>query len=364
MGQAYAHRPLAAVDDRLSGEPRRPGLAYQACVLSAFLVCGPLLSSGSLPWLWATVFGHPVLLSIDGQTRSYVSLQGTVANVLREAKVEVRDGDRVNPTLETVIWPGIRISVERALPVIVRIAGAKKKVRLAAPTVGDALARMNVQVRPGDRIYPNPLARLAPWMRITVERRDVRTWVEARAIPPGHAIVEDTTLFKGQRVVRSSGSPGEWARVVRVEYADGHPVSVATLGQTVVKHPVPRLIAIGTRILEPQQPAASGGTPMVMEATAYYPGPNNYGGGVGPKTAIGLLARLGIVAVDPSVIPLGTRLRIEGYGNAVAADTGGDIHGRRVDLCFNTYQEAIRFGRRIVRVYILGKPEPRESMTR
>lgn len=356
MGQPHARGSLSAADDRLSREPRRSGRAYQACVLSAFLICGPMLSSGSLPWLWAAVFGHPVLLSVDGQTRSYVSLQGTVANVLREANVEVRDGDRVTPTLETVIWPGVRISVERALPLIVRIAGAKKEVRLVAPTVGDALATMNVQVRPGDRIYPNPLARLAPWMRITLERRDVRTWVEARAIPPGHAIVEDTTLLKGQRVVRSSGSPGEWARVVRVEYADGQPVSVATLGQTIVKHPVPRLIAIGTRILEPEQPAASGGAPMVMEATGYYPGPNNYGGGVGPKTAIGLLARLGIVAVDPSVIPLGTRLRIDGYGNAVAGDTGGDIHGRRVDLCFNTYQEAIRFGRRIVRVYILGKP--------
>ncbi len=356
MGQPHAHGLSAAIDDRLSREPKRPVLVYQAWVLSAFLVCGPLLSSGSLPWLWATVLGHPVLLSVDGQTRSYVSLQATVANVLREANIEVREGDRVTPTQETVIWPGIRISIERALPLIVRIAGAKKEVRLAAPTVGQALARMNVQVGPGDRIYPNPRARLAPWMRITVERRDVRTWVEARAIPPGHAIVADKTLPKGQRIVRSGGSPGEWARVVRVEYADGHPVSVATLGQTVVKSPVPRLIAIGTRLLEPQQPVPSDATPMVMEATAYYPGPNNYGGGVGPKTAIGLLARLGIVAVDPSVIPLGTRLRIEGYGNAVAADTGGDIHGKRLDLCFNTYWEAIRFGRRIVRVYLLGKP--------
>ena len=94
---------------------------------------------------------------------------------------------------------------------------------------------------------------------------------------------------------------------------------------------------------------------IVMEATAYYPGPNNFGGGVGPKTAIGMLARQGVVAVDPSVIPLGTHLHIEGYGNAVAGDTGGAIHGNKVDLCFNTYLEAMRFGRRTVKVHILGR---------
>ena len=355
MLQAHAHRPSAASNARLLREPGRPGLVYKACVLSAFFACGPLLSSASLSWLWAIVFGNPVVLSVDGQTRSYVSLQGTVANVLREVNVEVQEGDRVSPSLGAAISPGIRISVERALPLIVKIAGAKKEVRLAAPTVREALARMNVQVGPSDRIYPSPRVALAPWMRITLERRDVRTWVEAHAIPSGHEVVEDKTLLKGKQVVRSIGQSGEWDRVVRVEYVDGRVVSVATLGQTVVRQPVPRLIVIGTRVPIFQQVATPGGSPMVMEATAYYPGPNNFGGGVGPRTATGLLAQLGIVAVDPSVIPLGTRLHIEGYGNAVAGDTGGAIHGNKVDLCFNSYREAIRFGRRIVRVYILGK---------
>ena len=116
MGQAHALRSPAEFDDRLPREPNRPGLAQQACVLSAFLVCGPLLSSGVLPWLWAAALGHPVLISVDGQKRSYVSLQGTVANVLREANVEVRDGDRVTPTLETFISPGIQISLWSSEP--------------------------------------------------------------------------------------------------------------------------------------------------------------------------------------------------------------------------------------------------------
>jgi 3D (Asp-Asp-Asp) domain-containing protein len=95
---------------------------------------------------------------------------------------------------------------------------------------------------------------------------------------------------------------------------------------------------------------------LVVEATAYYPGPNNYGGGVGSRTAIGMVAQRGIIAVDPSVIPLGTKLFIDGYGYGVAGDTGGAIQGLRVDLCYNTYDEAMRYGRqRGIKVYLLGK---------
>ena len=76
-------------------------------------------------------------------------------------------------------------------------------------------------------------------------------------------------------------------------------------------------------------------------------------------TATGARAVYGIVAVDPGVIPLGSRLYIETadgsfiYGHAVAADTGGAIKGNRIDLCFNTRQEALNFGRRQVKVYVL-----------
>ncbi len=57
--------------------------------------------------------------------------------------------------------------------------------------------------------------------------------------------------------------------------------------------------------------------------------------------------------VDDRVIPMGTRLYIPGYGFAVAADRGSAIKGNRIDLCFNTYAEAKRWGRRKIKVYLL-----------
>ena len=86
-----------------------------------------------------------------------------------------------------------------------------------------------------------------------------------------------------------------------------------------------------------------------MEARAYLPTDGN-GAGI---TATGAVAQRGIVAVDPDVIPLGTRVYIPGYGTAVAADTGGAIRGNKIDLCMESYGEAINFGRRSVEVYIL-----------
>jgi 3D (Asp-Asp-Asp) domain-containing protein len=96
---------------------------------------------------------------------------------------------------------------------------------------------------------------------------------------------------------------------------------------------------------------------MTMVATAYDPGPASTGKSPGHPaygiTASGMRAGHGVVAVDPRVIPLGTRLYIPGYGNAIAGDTGGAIKGQRIDLGFATYNEAIRYGRQTVTVYVL-----------
>ena len=86
-----------------------------------------------------------------------------------------------------------------------------------------------------------------------------------------------------------------------------------------------------------------------MEATAYLP---TDGGGEG-LTAIGIPATYGVVAVDPDVIPLGSRVYIPGYGEALAADTGGAIYGYRIDLCMEDYWQAMDFGRRTVTVFVL-----------
>ena len=86
-----------------------------------------------------------------------------------------------------------------------------------------------------------------------------------------------------------------------------------------------------------------------MVATGYSP----YEGSGAGRCATGMRAGYGVVAVDPRVIRLGTRLYVEGYGYAVAGDTGGAIKGRRIDLGHTTYHEAEMVGRRRVKVWVL-----------
>ena len=88
---------------------------------------------------------------------------------------------------------------------------------------------------------------------------------------------------------------------------------------------------------------------MAMEATAYLP-TDGSGAGI---TAMGIPATYGVAAVDPNVIPLGSRLYVPGYGEAIAADTGGAIYGYKIDLCMESYEEAMSFGRRTITVYVL-----------
>lgn len=88
---------------------------------------------------------------------------------------------------------------------------------------------------------------------------------------------------------------------------------------------------------------------MSMEATAYLPTDGSAEG----LTAMGIPATYGIVAVDPDVIPLGSRVYIPGYGEALAADTGGAIYGYRIDLCMEDYWQAMDFGRREITVFVL-----------
>lgn len=90
-----------------------------------------------------------------------------------------------------------------------------------------------------------------------------------------------------------------------------------------------------------------------LNASAYSPDIRDcwpYSDGI---TALGLKAGYGVAAVDPRVIPLGTRIYVEGYGYAIASDLGGAIRGRKIDLCFDTHEEAKIYGRRMIKVYLL-----------
>ncbi len=100
---------------------------------------------------------------------------------------------------------------------------------------------------------------------------------------------------------------------------------------------------------ENSPPGPHEGEAVFVEATGY----SAFDPGNGPTTASGTPVRHGVIAVDPSFIPIGSRVYIPGYGEAVAEDIGGAIIGNRIDVAFDTHEEALEFGRQELEIYIL-----------
>ncbi|HHV16459.1 MAG TPA: hypothetical protein GXX58_07785 [Gelria sp.] len=108
--------------------------------------------------------------------------------------------------------------------------------------------------------------------------------------------------------------------------------------------------ALGLGYSTPAYTPSRGARTFTMVATGYCPCAKcNYPYG-GQPSYLGYPLKKGIVAVDPRVIPMGSRLYVEGYGNAIAADQGNAIKGNRIDLCFSTHQQALNWGIKTVKV--------------
>ena len=192
-------------------------------------------------------------------------------------------------------------------------------------------------------------ARVAP-MRVDVVVNERRI-----ALTAPDDVSFSAHLQPGERRVTRAGREGEAWLTERVTLWDDVVVDRRIIDRTVVERATPARVLEGSpRTLADLRRFTAYrnvGAGMDVVATAY----TAYTATAYPTgyTATGVLAHQGIVAVDPRVIPLGSVLFVPGYGVAVAADTGGAIVGNRIDLCMDSYGDAINFGRQTVHVYIL-----------
>lgn len=209
--------------------------------------------------------------------------------------------------------------------------------------VGSVVQRLGIRLGANDRVYPRPWAEVFDGLEIEVVRVRVDEVTESVKVPYPVVLRDDPSLPFGKvRLVSADWSGGTLTQRVRRYHRSDGPVEAIPLGYGSSCTARPKVFAVGTKS-RPQQPPFR---ELVMSATAYSPEEP----GLGPRTSIGLPAGRGVVAVDPRVIPYGTKMIIEGYGPAVAGDCGGAIKGNRIDLCFDTLREAYAFGTREVRV--------------
>ncbi len=195
-------------------------------------------------------------------------------------------------------------------------------------------------------------------MQIKLLSRSEETYTTTVEVP-FEVVYQDTEeLPEGQEQVVTEGVNGVAEETVKVVYYGGEEYLRKTIDQQITTAPVNKVVKRGVaKTVDTPQGSVPYSQMITMNASAYTAGPESTGKNPGDagyaRTATGAVAQRGVVAVDPSVIPLGTELYIEGYGFATAADTGGAIKGNKIDLCFDSLDEALNFGRRNVNVYIL-----------
>lgn len=185
----------------------------------------------------------------------------------------------------------------------------------------------------------------------------VSTVTETEIIPQDIIRIANSELAKGETVTVQEGCDGVKALQYSILYENGVEVDKALISSEIVVDPQDKIIEYGT---SESESTVDFEYQYVVEciATAYDPSPEE-NGGYGGQSATGVPLQKGVIAVDPKVIPLGSRVYVEAldgswsYGYAVAADTGGAIKGNRVDLLYNTKSECNAFGRRSCRVYVL-----------
>ena len=334
--------------------PAQPARFLRTRHLVAAIVPLLVIVLGITGFVWAQ---KGITLVVDGESRYVKTQAATVGALLEEAEVAVGESDVVTPPADATLTDGMTVVVRHAVPVTLVLAGERIELNVVGSTVAEALVAAGIDPGRGLRVTPALDAPLAHGMIIEASDVFVRVVEERTEIPFEVRTEQDPASPEGSRAIKRQGVAGTALKVYRVLVTDGVEGARTLTSETVIEAPVDEIVLVGTKRAASQKVASrerastppSNGTKLTVTATAYSP----QDPGVGGTTATGAAATRGVIAVDPSVIPLGTRVYVPGYGEAVAADTGGAIGGAKIDVCFDSRAEALAWGRRTVTITIL-----------
>lgn len=329
-----------------------------------------LAVAGSVAMLSQSAFAQNTYAINDGGRITYYTSYATDPDeVLTEAGFELGKDD----TYTTQESNGVsEIHVRRVQTITVDNGGQVMSIGSQGETVEQLLTRLNITVDPQTTVSCDLRESTQDGMQIVLSRTTYVQETYTQTIPYEVQEFNNADLPAGQRQVLTAGSDGEMLCTAQVTYVNGVETGRTIISSQVTKAPVNELVAVGTGEEEDQQLGeltigdgviitADGEVytytdTMEVMATAY----NHADAGCDMTTATGTTVQWGTVAVDPSVIPYGTRMFIVSndgkfvYGLSTAEDCGGAINGSRIDLYMPTLDQCYSFGTRNCTIYFLG----------
>jgi len=303
-----------------------------------------------------------IIVSDAGKEIEISTFKNTVKDVLNEKAINIGPNDEIDVSMTAELKDGLSINIHRAKKVSIKTKESTMFIYTTSNTVESALKEAEVLVGSKDRVEPAMDSHLQEGTQINVIRVEEKLVSQKVTMEFANEVKKNDSLPKGLVNVVKKGQPGQKEVTIKMVYEDGKEVSKQIVSEKVLQAPVNGLIEEGAKTTLVTSRGQINFTKAIkMTATAYdatfescgkHPGDPQYG-----ITYSGLRVRPGIVAVDPRVIPLGTWLYVEGYGEALAADIGGAIKGNRIDLYFESPSDVRRYGKKPVKVYVLDKPK-------
>ncbi|WP_430534410.1 ubiquitin-like domain-containing protein [Listeria rocourtiae] len=320
-----------------------------------------------------------VTINDEGKEASVWTTKDTVAEVLKDENITTRPQDALNVSLDDKVSANMEVKIDRAVALAIQNGAKKETTWSTKDTVAELLTEKKIKLDTHDKVLPAKTTKLTPNMTVVVTYVDKKTDEKKSTVAFKTVVKEDSSLKKGEEKVVQTGKAGEKVAKYDVVLENGKEKHRKLLAEQVIAKPEDKIVVRGTKeepvvaaISNSPAPSSSkkattsnassksssastvsskpssGGKTFTMESTAY-------SGGGTTATGINLTANPGlkVVAVDPSVIPLGSRVYVSGYGEAIAGDTGGAIKGNIVDVYFADESQCYTWGRRQVTVTIL-----------
>ena len=306
-----------------------------------------------------------IKIDYNGERRSVSLAKGTVVDVLERTGITPAYDEVVEPALSTPIAENLTVKIYKGKKLSITADGKTDSVYVPNGNVCDVLAELGYKHSDDDILNVDRNSNIEDADKIVIKRVTYKNETETQSVNFETVKKNSKDVELGKTKVQTEGKKGEALVTKMCKYIDGKKVSSETVDTKITKEPVDKVVLMGTKGSNVSNPAGTftdnNGNTVAYSSVVTGSG-TAYTAPAGSLTATGVTAYHGGVAVNPNIIPYGSKLYIVStdgsfvYGYATAVDTGGALMAGTaiVDCFYNTYDECVNFGRRNVNVYIVG----------
>lgn len=324
---------------------------------AAIILAGATLLMSTM----VSAYSRAVTVTDGIESRTVLTMHRDPYKALQAAGVTMSEHDEIEVSEDEST-----ITINRAMTVEVKADGTSTLLYMVDGTVADALAKAEVTVGKYDTVSAELTAEISDGLSVVIDRVAYREYTVNETIPFETNTKYTNVLAPGKVVVNKNGANGSKTITYRETIVNGQVVETAKVGEKITKNPVTKEVLKGSAYGTPLSKAPNGiqlnAKNQPVSYKKVYTAKSCTAYSIGTRGASGMRLGVGTIAVNPKVIPYGTKLWITSadgkfvYGYAVAADTGSFVNDTKTfaDLYFGSYKEACYFGRRNLNIYVIG----------